>query len=122
MRPRAENWLELGGIGEIPEVRSGVDVLKFGPSLDRDTSVFNADFKLYSVLPFWKVVVVGGGGSAASSAGGSTPSSTHLYSFISFFNSMTTDLILAQKETLHVSSFQYGLSSGGFACFKLNGV
>jgi len=54
------------------------------PSKGGELSVFNADFKLYSVDPFWKAAVVGGGGgSAASSAGSSAPSSTHLFSFSS---------------------------------------
>lgn len=84
MRPRAENWFEVGGIGGIPELLSEeFGFLLSSPPLLSEFSTLGVSFMLLSSSPFWKTAVGGGGGKAASSAGRSAPSSTHRLSFSS---------------------------------------
>jgi hypothetical protein len=83
IRPRAENWFWLGGIGGIPEPCSeefedlhsemplGAWLPLMGP------------FNFWSGEPFWKDDFDGGGGRGGSSAGMAAPSSTHRFNFSS---------------------------------------
>lgn len=47
IRPRAENWFELGGIGGIPELRSEeIGLLVSSPKSKGNPPVFGASFTL----------------------------------------------------------------------------
>lgn len=84
MRPRAENWSELCGIGCFPKFNSkGLWFSWSDPSLECNLSRLGPSFKVLSGILFWKAAFRGGGGNVASSDGVSAPSSTHLFSFSS---------------------------------------
>ena len=83
IRPRAENWFWLGGIGGIPkpcseEFEDFRSVTPLGAWLP-----LMGPFNLWSGIPFWKDSFVGGGGRGGSSAGTAAPSSTHRFNFSS---------------------------------------